>query len=404
MDYCVEEFSDNFNTIIDKKETSIFIGALDENGKVQEEECNLEPEYTSCRIYLDIISRMNKLLILFYTKGTISKLLTSYTLNLIKFEYSISISSQKNNIYKTIIDFIKYRSKFDVINDDFYKEFFNGIISWIVINLNQCIESFLDILKEDYAEYEQDKYEYEYEDKYEYEEEKKLIRQQLKKIRRLQMIFNRIIDDTEKYKMIINLIINRTRKSKQYIINNFIYFLFDKYFDDDVDNTKKIKVKKYIETIDKDLNDIINNAPPINRCIRLFRAADNYKNYIINEIITINKITSTSCSQKTNISSFISSAQGGCCIAEFIIKPGTKALFLNYEETTYGEAMYEVILQKDLKFKVSNIEKKPVVSLNDIYMEIPNEDYEIKKISNIKYETPNKSSLRDINIYLLKQI
>jgi hypothetical protein len=66
--------------------------------------------------------------------------------------------------------------------------------------------------------------------------------------------------------------------------------------------------------------------------------------------------------------------------------------------------MYEVILQKDLKFKVSNIEKKPVVSLNDIYMEIPNEDYEIKKISNIKYETPNKSSLRDINIYLLKQI
>jgi hypothetical protein len=162
MDYCVEEFSDNFNTIIDKKETSIFIGALDENGKVQEEECNLEPEYTSCRIYLDIISRMNKLLILFYTKGTISKLLTSYTLNLIKFEYSISISSQKNNIYKTIIDFIKYRSKFDVINDDFYKEFFNGIISWIVINLNQCIESFLDILKEDYAEYEQDKYEYEH--------------------------------------------------------------------------------------------------------------------------------------------------------------------------------------------------------------------------------------------------
>jgi hypothetical protein len=97
-------------------------------------------------------------------------------------------------------------------------------------------------------------------------------------------------------------------------------------------------------------------------------------------------------------------ANTSCCVVEFIIKPGTRALFLNYEETAFGEALYEVILQKKLKFKVIKIEQKNIVKLEtDSIEDLDNPTFEIKKIANITYTEPNKHSIKKFKVYLLEQ-
>jgi hypothetical protein len=97
-------------------------------------------------------------------------------------------------------------------------------------------------------------------------------------------------------------------------------------------------------------------------------------------------------------------AGDNCCIAEFILKPGIKALFLNYEETAFGEAMYEVILQKDLNFEVIKIETKNLFVFDTEQEDIVNPNCEIKKIANITYKKPDLYSLKKITSFLFKQI
>ena len=78
MDKCNNVYSSEFKTKIGATEYNIFIGAVDENGNFKEEPCNLDEEYKECRIYLDTLNRMEKLIILFYTQGTLSTILSQY--------------------------------------------------------------------------------------------------------------------------------------------------------------------------------------------------------------------------------------------------------------------------------------------------------------------------------------
>jgi len=381
MDYCKSEFSDNFTTKFNGVNKSVFIGALDEEGKIKEEKCNLDEEYTKCRQYLDTLNRMQKLIILLYTRGHLSRIINKYNRKLIITDVSISISSSKTDIYNTIIDFIKYRYKLNVDIDDFYKKYFINIIEWIKLELINIIDEIIKTLMNEIP----DDYPFEYAD--------------YMKLRRIKLNYLQIIKNVNinvieqvKYDYIVKIFLNSSDTS--YLL---IKYLLDEYFD------KNIGIaKEYFDNLDKDINLIINNAPPTERCIRLYRAADNYDKYKIGDKITIDNIISTSCSQKTNI--FMFNNRGNCCIAEFILKPGVKALFLNYEETAFGEAMYEVILQKNLTLEVIKIEEKDIIRLNDEQTEISNPDYKIKKIVNITYDEPTKYSFKKIKSFLFKQI
>jgi hypothetical protein len=375
MDKCNNEFSYNFNTKFNKENKSVFIGALDEEGKIKEEKCKLDNEYAKCRIYLDTLTRMKKLIILFYTRGHLSRIINKYNRGLIIIDTSISLSSSKYDIYDTIIDFIKYRYKLKVNENDFYKQYFDKIIRWMSENLLETITSIIDMLNTD--NYDPDNFIFNIED--------------IDTLQQIKINYNTILSNEEKYKMIIKLFLDSDE-----ISYSLINYLLDLYFD------KNIAInKEYFDNLDKDINSIINNAPPTDRCVRLFRAADNYKEYKIGQRIINDTIISTSCSQKTNIYMFNKS---DCCIAEFILKPGIKALFLNYEETAFGEAMYEVILQKNLTFEVIKIEEKDIIDLVSIQDVIENSNYEIKKIVNISYEQPTKYSFKKINSFLFKQI
>ena len=202
--------------------------------------------------------------------------------------------------------------------------------------------------------------------------------------------YEKIQTEKDKYDFIIKLFFAHDETT-----DILLSSLLDLYFDE-------FNIKQFLDKLNEDMDIIINSAPPIDRCIRLFRAAGNYDEYKINQDIVSNTLISTSCSQKTNIGMFIDN----CCIAEFIIKPGTHALFLNYEETAFGETMYEVILQKNLKFKVIKIEQKNIVKLEQHgdLEELENPAFEIKKLININFKDPNINSIKKNNVYLFEQI
>lgn len=372
MDTCVTEFSPEFKTRIENLEKSIFVGAVDEFGNIKEERCNLDKEFIRCRKYLDTLNRMQKLMILFYTRGYLSRVLNKYTRGLIIVSASISASSSREDIYRTIKNFIKYRNKFDVDPEDYYKSFFNHIIEWIKTKIEAVIISILEILHKNTV----DDFPFNSDDS--------------KILKKINSDYKKIQTEKDKYEYIIKLFF-----AQDEISDELLYSLLDLYFDE-------FNIKDFLDKLNEDMDIIINSAPPIDRCIRLFRSAGNYDKYKINQDIVSNTIISTSCSQKTNIGMFIDN----CCIAEFIIKPGTHALFLNYEETAFGETMYEVILQKNLKFRVVKIEQKNIVKLEQHGMleELDNPAFEIKKLVNINFEEPNVNSIKKNNVYLFEQI
>jgi hypothetical protein len=396
MDKCARVFSDNFTTKINDTEISIFTGALDINGKIKEENCNLDREYDICKRYLDTLSRIKKLLLLLYTKGSVSKMITDYHLNNIIFTSPIFMSSYKMSLYDSITDLIKYRYTFRVNDDDFYKNFFDNIIIWLTDKFLNIISEVLDNYNNSsFIDYISDNYFIDLED------ENVLIH-----LSKLEKIFIKM-NKKKRVNFIIRILMYRMKtktETETDTLEKFVTYLLDKYFDNYYELTKNdninANIKLYYKQIENDINEIVNNTPPIDRCIRLFRAATNYKSpeYDIGKIVQLGKITSTTCSQKTNIAFFTNS--NGCCIAEFIVKPGTRVLFLNYDETAYGEKMYEVILQKDIRFQVIKIEKKTVVKLNFEEEDSINSTNIIK----IKYEEPTIHSLNTINVFLLDQI
>ena len=376
MDKCNNDYSSEFKTKIGATEYNIFIGAVDENGNFKEEPCNLDEEYKECRIYLDTLNRMEKLIILFYTQGTLSTILSQY-------KNKTEIFSLRTVIGESIIDFIKYRSKLDANIDDYYKIYFITIIEWIKNKLVENINNIIKIINSGdpndillQAEF--------------------LTFENIEKLQKIIEDYNKLNED-EKIKSIMNDYIFSSRN----INYDIIIFNLELYVLDNEEN-----IIRYIEKINEDVNRIVDNSPPIKKCIRLYRAATYYKNLKQDQEIVFDRFTSTSCSQKTNIAMFTFS-NSDCCIVELIIKPGTHALFLNYKETAYGETMYEVLLQENLKFKVKKIEKKHIVKLQEVEDSrnyIDNPDYEIKKIIDIQYHKPTIKSVKFVNIYLLEQI
>ena len=376
MDKCNNEYSSEFKTKIDATEYNIFIGAVDENGNFKEEPCSLDEEYRVCRTYLDSLNRMEKLIILFYTQGTISTILGQYKNN-------TSIAYLRTIISESFIDLIKYRTKLDANIDDYYKKYFITIIEWLKNNLVYNIQNIIKIIQmgDPYDLLAQANF---------------LTSENIDKLKELIDIFNKLSDDDKIRSVMDNYIL-----SSQNIYYDILIFNLELYVLDNEAN-----IIKYIEKINEDINKIVDNSPPIKRCIRLYRAATYYENLQQDQEIIFDRIASTSCSQKTNIAMFTFS-KSDCCIAELIIKPGTRALFLNYKETAYGETMYEVILQENLKFKVIKIEKKHIIKLkehDDLRHYIDNPDYEIKKIIDIQYHKPAIQTIKFVNIYLLEQI
>jgi len=379
---CGNNFSPDFETIIGNSKEYIYIGPLNKEGQVVERDCNMLDLYQNCRLYLDGLSRMSKLIILFYTLGHLSRVITKYNIGYIKTNVSISNSSSRNDFYKLLLFLIKFSYKLDVLDDDFYKKYFDRIINWINLNIKKIIDEIIQILSsENYDE-----------DDFPFTDNDTETLETLK------------IENLDIKNMIINMHINKKNNydndddNRDNTIYALIFYLLDCYYEIHLDQGE------YLKQLDRDLDAIVNNAPIINRCIRLYRSASNYKSYKVGDKIKLNTITSTTCSQQSNIGIF--SPDGNCCIGEFIIKPNTKALFLNYDETAYGKAMYEVLLPKGIEFELIKIEKgKNIVALEE-NESIINEDIiqNIQPFKDIKYENPDENSLRKKDIYLFKSI
>jgi len=384
---CDENFSKTFKTKINGNEEDIYIGPLDKEGIITEEKCNLDAEYIKCRTYLDGLTKIDKFIILFYTLGTISKILSLFNRNQISKDSPITLSDNKQTFYNTLFLFIKYMYKLKLIEDTtiFYANF-----------LKKMIIKIADISLDEIKKLSKIFYNNNYDSLDEYYKNIFLIEDEVQMIQ-YKILFDHIISDILKKNKLQHIYRWFINYDKQEFVpyNMILPYLLDRYFE-----TNLLHVE-FLNNLNKDLDNIINNAPPLEKCIRVYRAADYYSQYKIGEIVTNKTVLSTSCSQKSNIFFFNSDKQ--CCIAEYILKPGTCVLFLNYDETAYGNKMYEVIVQKNICCKVIKKENKNIVEIdseqNELEDSIP---YKIGHMQNMTYT--GEINENNVEVYLLKQV
>jgi hypothetical protein len=398
-------FTPNFNVKIKGNTESVFIGATDKDGNIKEEKCNLDEEYKNCKKYLESLTQMDKLLIFLYTKGILNKVI-----NKLNFEqiYDILITNispiHRESIYYLFSELIKYRIMLNITDED---TFLNDLLKFLIENINIKIDEICAYLSDpsDTNEFYYNKIDALRNLDYLFERDDIIFLRQIQKI---------FMESSDKNKIIMKLLHNMNNYIK---LSDLISYLFDLFVH--IDN----KWFAYIKYLDHKFDEIIMNSPPLNKQIRVYRADDYMEKYKLNEIIINKSVLSTSCSQKTNITYFIQNiyGQNSCCIGEYILNPGTHVLFLDYEKTPFGEQMYEVIVQKDIKCKLIKIEDKNVVvikdkkeensndinDINEFVDEIKNEislkEYEIKKIYNIEYDQTSVK-VKPVKSYLFEQI
>ena len=150
------------------------------------------------------------------------------------------------------------------------------------------------------------------------------------------------------------------------------------------------------------VKDILNNTPPINRCIRLYKIiGKNTDLYKIGEKYQQKVINSLTCSRSANISIFYNRDKNMCCLLDIVCNTGTKVLFLDYGKTAYGNLMYEVILPPDYYFNVISSEKKSIITykFTQENIEIKKSKPELQPIYKLTYKNPE---VKEIKTYLVE--
>jgi len=164
-----------------------------------------------------------------------------------------------------------------------------------------------------------------------------------------------------------------------------------------VDYIEPILLVEFIQIHIDILTKILDNAPPIDRCIKLYKIIGrNDELYEVGKIYTQKVMNSMTCSRTSNISIFYNRDKQPCCLLEVNCKKGTKVLFLNYLKTAYGANMFEVILPIGYDFKVVASEIKDIITFNfDATVKQP-KTKEIQPIRDLIYKEPQ---IKKIKVY-----
>ena len=329
--------------------------------------------YKKSKLYLDTLNKFEEFILWCYTSGSLARLINNFLLKDEKYEYFIEQKMTSYAIFFQIKWYLLY--KIDIIPDIQennqlikFKEIFNNIIIYIWTNI-KSINKFLR------KEYTFDK------------NDDKILTELVSYINNNSHIrdLNKKIDGLSKF---------FTKYTENIIIECIIKYI--------IEGNNNILID-YLELNLSILKKILDNTPPIDKCIRLYKIIGrNSDLYEIGKQYKQNVINSVSCSRSANISIFYDRDKNMCCLLDIICKPGTKVLFLNYDKTAYGNKMYEVLLPIGYNFNILSSDMKSIVTYNFISKDIIIKDYsQVKPIFDIKYINP---SVNKIKTYLIEVI
>ncbi len=339
----------------------IYSGSTDIENQI-EQPCGLDDLYQKCKKYLDTLDKYKQFILWSYTGGALARLLNNYLLN--------------NNDYKTIDKYIISFSiffqikwyfiyKIDIVAEmDELKILFEQILIYLFDNMKTINKNI--------------KKKYEMND-----DDKKILAQLLGKI-------NIVNPNNEK----------KIDAMKDFFIKYDQNIIIEWCIIDILEKIPEIlpiylKINLYV------LKDILNNTPPIDRCIRLYKIiGKNTDLYEIGKKYQQKVINSLTCSRSANISIFYTRNKNMCCLLDIICKAGTRVLFLDYTKTAYGNKMYEVILPPDYYFNIISSEKKSIMTYEFTQTNIKlKENPIISPIFKLKYEKPE---VKEIKTYLVE--
>ena len=310
--------------------------------KPLEESCNLNDLYQKSRIYLDTLNKFEEFTLWNYTTGGLARLLNNYILHKDNVKDVFKNLSDKIMSKHAIVFTLKWFYFYEIDKDASAKllnDYYINLLQQILIN--QKIDN-------------------------------------IKTIDNLKILFMKYETENDATDTrLMNIVSNELIKNNQ-LLKDFINICLD------------IMMK------------ILNGAPVINRCIRVYKTIGSNKEiYNVGEIVEQKVINSLTCSRNTNIGMFYDSSTQKCCLIEMICKPGMKLIFLNYDKTAYGKKMYEVILFPGYNFKVISKQTKKIM-IYDYYSK--NKIIKTKNIQPIFDLIYNKPILKDIIVFLLEAI
>lgn len=368
-DICEKKFQLPMDLSLHDKKYEIYTGSTNIDDPI-EQPCDLDDLYQNCKKYLDTLNEYKQFILWCYTGGALARLLNNYLLNDNDYkninEYHISFS-----IFFQIKWYFIYKIN-EIPEANELKLLFENIL----INLFDNIKA------------------------------KKLpLRDQTKY--RLNQVENNILTTLlGKINNVVNLKDERnkintmqeffTEYDENIIIEWYITYVLEK--------NKEI-LPTYIQINLDILKNILNNTPPIDRCIRLYKIiGKNTDLYKIGEKNKQKVINSLTCSRTANISIFYNRDKNTCCLLDIICKAGTKVLFLDYNKTAYGNKMYEVLLPPDYFFNVISSEKKSIITYeftqeNIKFKKSPKISPKISPIFELTYQNPE---VKEIKTYLIE--
>lgn len=366
-DKCDTNFQSLMDFKLEDKDYKIYQGAINESP------CGLDDLYQNCKLYLDSLPKIQEFIIWIYTDGALARLLNNYLLKDKKLELFYGSSHTFYTICSQIKWYYFYElDKIDLDNEDNIKlkQLFETIIMLMWINFKKINKKINEVDKTVPIEKKMD------------DADKKILAQIMATINNA----SPKLSDSDKVNLIKKIFINY---NDDYPINFIIDYI--------INDIEKLLLPKFIDLNLSILTKILDNVPPIDRCIKLYKIIGRPSEmYDIGKIYRQKVINSLTCSRTANISIFYDRDKQSCCLLEINCIAGTKILFLNYLKTTYGTSIFEVILPIGYDFKVLSSDIKDIVTFQfDTKFTKP----KTKVIQPIRFITYKDPKIKKIKVY-----
>jgi len=372
-DTCDTKFQDLMDIKIEDTDYKIYQGSINESP------CELDKEYANCKKYLDGLNLIQEFILWTYTDGALARLLNNYLLLDKKIDTFYDSPRTLFTICLQIKWYYFYELDIKVIAD---KD--NDNIKDIKLLFEKIIVLIWDNFKII---------------------NRRIIKNDLGAINKMDK------GDTDLLKEFVKIINSSPRKDptnsekvnlmKQFFIELDCVFplkypleyIFD-YIINDIDKTI---LSSYIDLHLKCITTILEGAPPIDRCIKLYKIIGKKTDlYEIGSTYKQKVINSLTCSRTANISIFYDRDKQPCCFLEINCIPGTKVLFLNYLKTAYGSNVFEVILPAGYNFKVDAEAIKDIVTYEFGEKFLKPKTKVIQPIRTLSYKKPE---IKKIKVY-----
>jgi len=158
---------------------------------------------------------------------------------------------------------------------------------------------------------------------------------------------------------------NFTQQEVQHILQTKLqtsYELIDAYMSDRSKRFDPVLWKMVFEQYDDDLRRIIHNAPPLKKEMHVYRGTlSHYYSNKKGNVFKNQNYTSTSFYSSVIDKFAYVHTGGGCCVTEFILKPGAHCIWL--DPVTFFENELEILLPPDQSFVIMS--KKILKYLNE---------------------------------------